>query len=204
MVANLTDNVRRALAGYNIFGAYGWLDSTVALYWIKNKDGEWKQFVFNRVAKIQQKELIWRHCPTTQNPADIGSRGANIQQLRDSTWWTGPTWLADENKWPTDITLLLYIIHTIVMKENNLNDLLVKWNLWKVLRIVAWIFRFVSNATKRGKTKGVPTTNAIHHAETFWIKVVQEETTKEETIQLLHLSWVWKQMKKEYYGAKDG
>jgi hypothetical protein len=90
------------------------------------------------------------------------------------------------------------------MKENNLNDLLVKWNLWKVLRIVAWIFRFVSNATKRGKTKGVPTTNAIHHAETFWIKVVQEETTKEETIQLLHLSWVWKQMKKEYYGAKDG
>ena len=55
MVANLTDNVRRALAGYNIFGAYGWLDSTVALYWIKNKDGEWKQFVSNRVAKIQQK-----------------------------------------------------------------------------------------------------------------------------------------------------
>jgi hypothetical protein len=104
MVANLTDNVRRALAGYNIFGAYGWLDSTVALYWIKNKNGEWKQFVSNRVAKIQQK-LIWRHCPTTHNPADIGSRGANIQQLRDSTWWTGPTWLADKNKWPTDITL---------------------------------------------------------------------------------------------------
>ena len=146
MVANLTDNVRRALAGYNIFGAYRWLDSTVALYWIKNKDGEWKQFVSNRVAKIQQKELIWRHCPTTQNPADIGSRGASIQQLRDSTWWTGPTCLADENKWPTDITLkktkevseehrvTVQKLHTIVMKENNLNDLLVKWNLWKVLR----------------------------------------------------------------------
>jgi hypothetical protein len=55
MLTNLTDNVRRALAGYNIFGAYEWLDSTVALYWIKNKDGEWKQFVSNRVAKIQQK-----------------------------------------------------------------------------------------------------------------------------------------------------
>jgi hypothetical protein len=32
MVANLMENVRRALTGYNIFGAYGWLDSTLALY----------------------------------------------------------------------------------------------------------------------------------------------------------------------------
>ena len=36
MVTNLIDNVGRALTGYNIFGAYGWLDSTVPLYWIKN------------------------------------------------------------------------------------------------------------------------------------------------------------------------
>jgi hypothetical protein len=90
--------------------------------------------VSNRVAKIQQKELIWRHCPTTQNPADIGSRGANIQQLINSTWWTGPTWLADENNWPTDITLkktkevseehrvTVQKLHTIVMKENNLTS----------------------------------------------------------------------------------
>ncbi|CAB4002990.1 Pro-Pol poly [Paramuricea clavata] len=39
---------------------------------------------------------------------------------------------------------------------------------------------FVSNTTKRGKTKGVLTTNEINHAETFWIKFVQEEATKEE------------------------
>ena len=116
----------------------------------------------------------------------------HIQQLRDSTWWTGPTWLADENKLATDTTLkktkevseehrvTVQKLHTIVMKENNLNDLLVKWNLWKVLRIVAWIFRFVSNTTKRGKTKGVLTTNEINHAETFWIKLVQEEAAKEE------------------------
>ncbi len=87
----------------------------------------------NRVAKIQQKDLIGRHCPTTQNPADIGSRGANIQQVRDLAWWTGPPWLADKNKWPSDATLkktkevndehkVTQHLHTIVMKEDNLND----------------------------------------------------------------------------------
>ena len=38
----------------------------------------------------------------------------------------------------------------------------------------------MSNTTKRRKTKGVLTTNEINHAETFWIKLVQEEATKEE------------------------
>ena len=38
----------------------------------------------------------------------------------------------------------------------------------------------MSNTTKRGKTKGVLTTNEINHAETFWVKLVQEEATKED------------------------
>ena len=37
MVANLIDSFCRTLTGYNIFVAYGWLDSTAAPYWIKSK-----------------------------------------------------------------------------------------------------------------------------------------------------------------------
>ena len=37
MTANLIDNDRKTLVGY-IFGFYGWLDSSVALYWIKYED----------------------------------------------------------------------------------------------------------------------------------------------------------------------
>ena len=47
------------------------------------------------------------------------------------------------------------------------------------LRITVWIFRFVSNAKKRKKTKGVLTTKEIKDAETYWIKVAQDEATKE-------------------------
>ena len=50
-----------------------WSDSMTALYWIMNR-GEWKQFVSHRVneiVKLSEKEN-WGHCPSEQNPADIG------------------------------------------------------------------------------------------------------------------------------------
>ena len=47
MAVNLVDNIRTALEGYNISGTYVWLDTSVALYWIINNNGNWKQFVSN-------------------------------------------------------------------------------------------------------------------------------------------------------------
>ena len=46
MAANLLVNVREALGGMPVAGSYGWLDSTVALQWLKG-GGEYKQFVYN-------------------------------------------------------------------------------------------------------------------------------------------------------------
>ena len=67
-------------------------DLQVALYWIIEKDKEWKQFVQNRVIEI--RELIsatctsWRHCPGAQNPADIPSRGVSLVELQEKlTFW---------------------------------------------------------------------------------------------------------------------
>ena len=84
MATNLVDNVKTALEGFPVTEVTGWLDSTVALYWIEGK-GQYKQFVHNRVRKICEKSYIkWRHVPTDQNPADIGSRaglGSNDKQL---------------------------------------------------------------------------------------------------------------------------
>lgn len=70
MAANLADNVRIALDGYPVKAVYGWLDSLVALYWIRGT-GTYKQFVTNRVSKINAKEfIVWRHIGTDLNPAD--------------------------------------------------------------------------------------------------------------------------------------
>ena len=60
-----------ALKGFPIRGVYGLLDSNVALYWIKGC-GNYKQFVSNRVRKIQVKNYIsWRQVGTKENPADL-------------------------------------------------------------------------------------------------------------------------------------
>ena len=50
MATNLVVNVHNALNNVPAPNVYGWLDSTVALHWIKG-NGQYKQFVANRVNK---------------------------------------------------------------------------------------------------------------------------------------------------------
>ena len=53
MASNLVTNVERAIGSEKIMSVHCWLDSTVALYWI-NGQGEYRQFVSNRVRKIRE------------------------------------------------------------------------------------------------------------------------------------------------------
>ena len=97
MATNLLINVRNALDNLPSPKVFGWLDSTVALHWIKG-NGQYKQFVANRVAKIQlYKEIEWRYVPTDENPADLASRGALVHSV---LWQQGPAWLQDKSEWP--------------------------------------------------------------------------------------------------------
>lgn len=78
--------------------AYGWSDSTIALAWINKPSNTWKSFVAHRVAKIQEviQSNDWHHVTSAQNPADIISRGCEVDFLRRSSlWWHGPSWLSD-------------------------------------------------------------------------------------------------------------
>ncbi|GFX10499.1 uncharacterized protein TNCV_2583211 [Trichonephila clavipes] len=53
-----------------------------------------KTFVQNRVAKIQElyPNLLWRHVPSDQNPADLVSRGVDPDKLlQQKLWFNGPT-----------------------------------------------------------------------------------------------------------------
>ena len=49
------------------------IDSMVALAWIQSDAHRWKQFVANRVTKIQELtgREHWTHCPGKENPADL-------------------------------------------------------------------------------------------------------------------------------------
>ena len=101
MATNLVKNVQNALQNLPEPTIYGWLDSTVALHWIRG-EGRYRQFVANRVSKINQHpEISWRHVPTKENPADIASRGGHLSNK--SLWWNGPEWLDDPEKWPDNL-----------------------------------------------------------------------------------------------------
>ena len=71
-------------------------DSTVAVYWIRGTDKDWKPFVNNRVTEIRThvSPKNWSHCPGFSNPADLPSRGLTLLELSVSQLWRhGPPWL---------------------------------------------------------------------------------------------------------------
>lgn len=60
-------------------------------------------FVANRVTKIQDltEGIEWKHVPTSENPADLISRGSTINNIKNnSLWWYGPDWLVGDNQHP--------------------------------------------------------------------------------------------------------
>jgi len=84
-----------------------WGDSAIALAWIRGNPNRWKTFVCNSFTEIFEytAPFQWRHCPGSENPADILSRGLHAHDLTTSnTWWNDHVWLRDApDNWPRDI-----------------------------------------------------------------------------------------------------
>ena len=185
MAANLTNNVRGALEGFPVSTTVCWLDSTVALHWIRG-NGEYRQFVANRVQKIKACEIAeWRYVPTDQNPADLGSRGGEVTS---DLWWDGPSWLRYRDAWPAnpvtaaspESTAEAKIIReamamtTVHNEVDEFDELLDRHDLRKTLRVGAWITRFTRNC-RLGTEKlvGPLTTEELKYQTTWWVQRVQ-------------------------------
>ncbi|RVE42242.1 hypothetical protein evm_013101 [Chilo suppressalis] len=75
---------------------YVWTDSTVVLSWLQSQPNRWRTFVANRVADIIRvlDNDQWRHVHSSENPADIATRGVRACDLpTQKLWWSGPEWL---------------------------------------------------------------------------------------------------------------
>lgn len=70
-------------------------DSMIVLGYIQNTTRKFSKYVSNRVAYILKHSSIsqWTYVNTKENPADIATRGASPQVLKDSNWFTGPSFL---------------------------------------------------------------------------------------------------------------
>ncbi|XP_076301661.1 uncharacterized protein LOC143219643 [Lasioglossum baleicum] len=76
---------------------YLWSDSTIVLSWLQGRPSQWKTFVANRVAEIQNlySPDVWHHIRSKDNPADPASRGLSGDALAtNSLWWQGPSFLS--------------------------------------------------------------------------------------------------------------
>ena len=191
IVTNLVDNVRQSLVGFPVQNTYGWLDSTVALHWLRG-GGEQKQFVANRVQKIQSKaNIIWRHVPTDCNPADVGSRGGEVK--KNQLWLEGPVWLKNKNEWPEDLVTHATreseaeakLIRTVLsLAQENMDcfvPILEKFALRKAMRVCAWITRFITNLRNPDSRKERPlTADELEHQYRIWEKKVQKSCDNED------------------------
>ena len=63
----------------------------------------------NRVAEILDTTDVsqWRHVSGINNPADIGTRAINIEELRRSEWLIGPARIKrPKSEWPEQVNLV--------------------------------------------------------------------------------------------------
>ena len=73
-------------------------DLKVTLYWIIRQDKEWK---LRTEPSAQNRKLTpvegWLHCPGKENPADLPSRGLNLEEhMNNPIWLYGPSWLSED------------------------------------------------------------------------------------------------------------
>ena len=77
-----------------------WSDTTTVLQWLQSSHRKQQVFLVNRVAEILETTNVsqWKHVSGINNPADIGTRGIQIEELQRSEWLTGPAWLKRPEK----------------------------------------------------------------------------------------------------------
>ena len=109
----------------------------------------------NKVKKIQKlSKGELKHVTTYQNPSDAVTRGATkITKM----WLEGPEWLHDEREWPKQTEIVQTndgakekvkekpVIMVAMENNTSMNDQFKKFQYKKLLRIKAWMKRFIYN-----------------------------------------------------------
>ena len=201
ILVTLMSAVKAALKSQvNIDSVHYWLDSQTALYWI-NDSSEWKQFVQHRVNEILKlsSKSEWGHVSGVDNPADLGSRGVPATMLKDSRlWWQGPSWLAKGKEyWPKSLNLVdcenakverkkvrvLKVQVEPISYISNIIDINRYSSLGKLLRVTAYVRRFVQNIKHKALGEetevGKLSVGEITGAERVWILESQKELQRE-------------------------
>ena len=77
-----------------------WSDSTTVLNYIKSESARFHRFVSNKVSYIRcfSDPSQWQYIPSKENPADMVTRGATPEKLKNSVLWNkGPEFLRNDS-----------------------------------------------------------------------------------------------------------
>lgn len=210
LLSKLVANVL-STCGLHQAECYMWSDSMVVLHWLKKSPHELKTFVANRIANIQtiSQATWWAHVSTSDNPADLLSRGTSPDEIiANKKWLHGPKWLLQpQTHWPKPKLAIsmdtkdeiikeekqrkhILCVYTSIMHGNDL--MLHRYsNFTKILRVTSYVFRFINNCRERN-TGGprlldvnyeqieLPSESEKKNARNFWIRNAQEKAFKLE------------------------
>ena len=165
------------------------------LNWLVGNPRRFKTYVGNRVSSIV--ELIppdrWNHVNGLENPAECASRGLFPSELLNFTlWWDGLKWLRlHPEEWPKQAALLpndpsqevceVCLLATItpcqpVVSLDRFSSLT------RLLRITAWVRRFVYNCRARKKEVSrivdPLSVQELNQAKLYWIVLDHTLQTK--------------------------
>lgn len=163
LLAQLMCRTSRVLK-VNPCNLYTFSDSKVVLAWLAKPPSTWTIFVRNRVAKIV--ELVpfekWSYVNTSQNPADLGTRGISVNKFLKSTLWLhGPPFLLTNYvhssvSEKTDLELRKVketcLISSVVKNEFvHVFDRFSSFS--RMRRVFAFVLRFFRNCRNRVRTR---------------------------------------------------
>ena len=160
--ARLSIKIKNALKDPDMKVVF-WLDSQIALHWIKNTQVRWKTFVENHTEEAREcsDPVNWRYCPGKENPADIATRGTTVTKLIESaSWWGAPSWLQkSEDHWPKRMNSLVpnsdalkekrFKQYTSLVTQAVVTEPVISPHRYsqfsKLLRMTAYVTRFIYN-----------------------------------------------------------
>ena len=158
------DHMLRQEMSLDLATSHFWVDSEIALKYIKNDDRRFHVYVSNRVGEIRSltRPTQWHFVAGNKNMADIISRGRTIEQVDKEKWFQGPDFLRTfKSQWSEerlDATLAdsdpevkgqpfkhddgAAIVCTADIIVHPLEKLIKHYSSWtRLKRAVAWILR---------------------------------------------------------------
>ncbi|XP_022518476.2 uncharacterized protein LOC111188878 [Astyanax mexicanus] len=174
---------------------YFWTDSTVVLGYLNNDARRFQVFVANRIQRIKSstKTEQWAHVSSDNNPADHASRGLTAEQLKTSSWFTGPKFLWQRDLPDRELKVgeikaddpelrKSFVCNTDAREVRSILDRLQKFSDWsRVVRAVARLKRAIKEFKGlKQRTNKSTSLEERKEAEFAIVRLVQEEPFSHE------------------------